>query len=402
MRILLAEDETATRLRLESYLKRWGYEVASAKNGQLAWELFEGSVFQMVISDWEMPIVDGIELVQRIRSAKTGSYVYILMLTSRSETSDVVDGMETGADDFLKKPFDRNELRVRLRAGERILELEKSLEARNADLQKANQQLGAALEELRETQAQLVESEKMASLGQLVTGVAHEINTPVGICVTAASHIAKKTGDIFSRLNDSTLKKSDLARFLQDAAESGELLLSNARRAAELIQSFKQVSVDQSVEKPKSFGVQEFFNELPINLEPQLKGTELSLEVTCNSSAEANSFPSALNQILAELVTNSLVHAYDDGEKGSIHVDATNDEGNLKIRYSDDGRGIPAENLEKIFDPFFTTSRDKGNGLGLQIVYNQITSKFGGTVQCESVEGEGATFSISVPLIAVE
>jgi sigma-B regulation protein RsbU (phosphoserine phosphatase) len=148
MRVLLAEDEKTTRVRLQSYLKRWGYDIVAVENGKLALEEFEKQEFQIVITDWEMPEMDGLELVKRIRDSFISSYVYILLLTSRAEKQDIVDGMEGGADDFLTKPFDRNELRVRIRAGERIIKLEKSLAEQNHHLEEANVRLASANERM--------------------------------------------------------------------------------------------------------------------------------------------------------------------------------------------------------------------------------------------------------------
>ena len=137
MKVLIADDQELIRFKLHMDLEKWGYEVVSAENGQEAWEKFQAGDSRLVISDWEMPVMNGLELVRRIREASTEKYVYIIMLTARSETEDVVDGMETGADDFLTKPFKKQELRVRLRAGERIVQLEQSLAARNMDLEEA-------------------------------------------------------------------------------------------------------------------------------------------------------------------------------------------------------------------------------------------------------------------------
>jgi len=153
MNILIAEDETTTRLRLQSYVKQWGYEVAAAKDGAEALEIFRNGDFPIVVSDWEMPNMDGLELVRRIRETPGGGYIYIILLTARSEKEDLVLGMEVGADDFLSKPFDRNELRVRLRAGERIIDLEQNLARQNKELEKSNLDLAEANTRLGEANA---------------------------------------------------------------------------------------------------------------------------------------------------------------------------------------------------------------------------------------------------------
>lgn len=137
MRVLLAEDEVVSRKLLQTYLEKWGHEVIATSSGSEAWELFEQSDFQMVMTDWMMPEMDGLELIRRIRAARRPAYVYAILLTARSQKEDLVKGMEAGADDFVAKPFDRDELRMRIRAGERIVQLERDLAAQNKALREA-------------------------------------------------------------------------------------------------------------------------------------------------------------------------------------------------------------------------------------------------------------------------
>ena len=170
MKVLIAEDEPLSRRLLQSQLEKWGHEVTAAADGDAAWRLFQAGNYPVVISDWMMPELDGPDLVRRVRACERPGYVYIILLTSRALKEDVVEGMEAGADDFVTKPFDREELRVRLRAGERIVRLEHTLAQQN--------------QALREAQAALVESEKLASLGRVAAGIAHEINNPIATSAT--------------------------------------------------------------------------------------------------------------------------------------------------------------------------------------------------------------------------
>jgi signal transduction histidine kinase len=260
-------------------------------------------------------------------------------------------------------------------------------------------QLSQAVEDLRATQSQLVEAEKMAALGGLVAGVAHEINTPVGVGVTAASLLEDKTiafREVYQRGN---MKRSDLEKYLHTAEQSGSMLLKNLKRAAELIQSFKQVAVDQSSEERRKFKVKAYLKEILVSLRPRLKRTQHTIQINGDEDLTLDSFPGVFSQIVTNLVMNSLIHAYEPDEWGQITFYFEQEDGRLNFEYGDDGRGIPEENLSKIFEPFFTTGRGQGgSGLGLHIVYNLVTQKLDGTIRCESKVGVGTRFIIEVPL----
>ena len=270
---------------------------------------------------------------------------------------------------------------------------------RTQQLEQANLELKQTLEQLNRTHKQLVESEKMASLGGLVAGVAHEINTPVGIGVTAASHLENKTREMLEEYRAGGLKRSRLEEFLGLCDESTRMILVNLRRASDLIRSFKQVAVDRSTEERRKFALHDYLEEVLLSLKPHLKKTAISVELDCDPELEIDSYPGAYSQILTNLVMNSLVHAYDPGQAGRIRVEITHGEDRLRLVYSDDGKGIAPGDLDKIFEPFYTTKRGRGGtGLGLHILYNIVTQKLEGTVHCESLPGQGTTFTLDVPL----
>jgi signal transduction histidine kinase len=284
-----------------------------------------------------------------------------------------------------------------------VSELNKTLEKRVLDrtkeLEGSNKSLKEALEKLQLTQNQLVQSEKMVALGGLVAGVSHEINTPVGVSVTAASHLQEKTKEITSLFTSSAMKKSDLERYLNLTNEGTEVILSNLARASELIKSFKQVAVDQSSEGKRKFNVREYIFQVLLSLKPKLKKTNIHIGVNCDDKLEIESYPGALSQIITNLIMNSLVHAFEEGEEGAIIFDVEKQDKNLIFTYSDNGKGISKDIIGKIFDPFFTTKRGKGGtGLGLNIVYNIITQTLEGTIECESEVGIGTIFKIIIPI----
>ncbi|MFZ4730684.1 MAG: sensor histidine kinase, partial [Pseudanabaena sp.] len=261
------------------------------------------------------------------------------------------------------------------------------------------QELSQALSNLQSAQTELVKSEKMAALGGLVAGIAHEINTPIGIGVTAASLITDKIQELSDSLQKGLLKRSDLDKFLDTLKQSSLIVLANLNRAAELIQSFKQVAVDQSSEERRAFDLKTYLEEVLLNLQPKLKRTKINVLIDCPDNIILDSFPGLISQIATNLVMNSLLHAYDAGDNGTICFCVTQYSDSLSLQYSDDGKGIPSDNIDKIFDPFYTTKRGQGgSGLGLHIVYNLVTQKLQGTITCESQVGVGTKFMMQIPL----
>jgi len=258
-----------------------------------------------------------------------------------------------------------------------------------------------ALKELKEAQAHLVQSEKMAALGSLVAGVAHEINTPIGIALTGASLLAEKTGTIRTAFESGRLRKPDFADYIDTAAEATQLMMLNVDRAAQLIQSFKQIAVDQASEERRVFDMRDYIHEVLRSLGMRLKKAAHIVEVRCPDDLLLDSYPGALSQVLTNFVMNSIVHGYAPGQAGRLTVAVTRPSpDDVELRYSDDGRGIPPELHGRVFEPFFTTSRGTGgSGLGLNIVYNIVTRTLKGRVTLDSAPGRGTTFTLRFPRV---
>jgi PAS domain S-box-containing protein len=277
-------------------------------------------------------------------------------------------------------------------------ELEHRVDARTRDLQSANGQLRRTLDELRQAQKQLVESEKMAALGALVAGVAHEINTPLGIGVTAASHLETESKRVRGLVAEGALKRSDLDAYLDTASGSSELILRNLKRADHLVKSFKQVAVDQSSEQRRVIELAEYLDEILTSLHPRLKRTNHTVGVDCDPAIRVQTFPGALYQVVVNLVINSLVHGFDGIDAGRIDIAVRCAGGQVEIDYRDNGRGMDEAVRLRIFEPFFTTKRGQGgSGLGMHIVYNLVSQMLGGTVACESAPGAGVRFLVRFP-----
>ncbi|WP_135546391.1 HAMP domain-containing sensor histidine kinase [Paenibacillus cymbidii] len=255
--------------------------------------------------------------------------------------------------------------------------------------------LESRYEELQNAQKQLVQSEKMVALGSLVAGISHEINTPVGIGVTAVSFLDQKTNEFAVSFRENKVKRSDVETYLRTIGDSIAIIRTNLQRASDLVRSFKQVSVDQSSEARRTFRVKEYLEEVLLSLHPRLKKTHQQVVVDCDESIEITSFPGAISQIVTNLLMNSLTHAYEPDDEGTIRIAVARSGDKLTFRYSDDGKGMEPDVASKMFDPFFTTNRGGGGtGLGMHIVYNLATQTLGGTIHCESERGVGTTVTI--------
>jgi signal transduction histidine kinase len=273
-----------------------------------------------------------------------------------------------------------------------------ALAAEVAEKTNANTELESTLARLRETQAQLVQSEKLASLGALVAGVAHEINTPVGVGVTAASTLRAKAVRLQQRHAVEPLKPDDIDRFIAMADEATRIILTNLERAAGLIRSFKQVAVDQSSDERRRFGLKRYIEEVLLSLGPRLRKTPHTVTLDCPEALQVDSYPGAIAQILTNLISNSLIHAFSPDKHGHIELHLREVEGHVELVYRDDGCGMPPADLARIFDPFFTTKRGSGgSGLGMHIVFNLVTQMLAGTITVKSTVGNGVEFRIMFP-----
>ena len=257
----------------------------------------------------------------------------------------------------------------------------------------------SVVKEIKATQKQLLQSEKMASLGGLVAGVAHEINTPIGIALTGISHLSYISKNIVKLYKDDNLSQEEFEEYLKSVEDASDSSLKSINKASELIRSFKKVSVDQTNEETRIFNLNEYTHELILSLNTVIKNRPISVHVDIPKELNINSLPGAYGQIITNLIMNSLIHGYNKEDNGNIYIDAFLDTKNITIIYEDDGKGIDEKNLNKIFDPFFTTARTSGgSGLGLHILYNIITTTFKGIITCKSKKGDGVKFTITFPI----
>jgi signal transduction histidine kinase len=394
MRILIADDDSVSRHFLQYYLEKWGYEVTPAQDGAEAWRLFEGSFFPMVITDWMMPEIDGPALLRRIRASQRPGYVYAILLSARSQKEDLVEGMESGADDFLTKPFDRDELRVRLRAGERIIRLE---------------------HHLREAQAALIQNEQLASVGRLAAGVAHEINNPISFVVNNIAMLRRDVQTALKMLDaygegrdDLSRAKPELAALVARLEEEMDLayvrenlgrifdstadglrriraIVQNLRDFARLDEAqFKEVDLATALESTLS------------TLRHELEDKALRVTTDFQQCPPVACHPGKINQMFFNILLNAVQAS---AREGLLEVRTRPDgDSAVVVEIEDRGCGISPEHLPRIFEPFFTTKPvGSGTGLGLSVSYG-IARDHGGSLEAESRVGQGSLFRIRLPV----
>jgi two-component system, NtrC family, sensor kinase len=382
-------------------LKKWQYNVVEAEHGAQAWDRFQQEHFPLVLTDWMMPEMDGLELTKRIRASVSAGYTYIILLTAKSEKEDLVQAMEAGADDFLIKPCNVDELRVRVREGERIIRLEQTLAEQNR--------------QLREAQAALVQSEKLLSVAQLAAGMAHEINNPISY-VSNNLEVLRRTvpslidvltkyrsaGDLLASL------RTDLADELGTLKDASDLdwvqenlprllgsSLEGLRRVRDIVNNlrdFARLDNAELGEMDLNAALRSTAEVLAHEMDARRVTAELRLQedlppVLCR--------PAKVHQVLYNLLLNA---AQASQANGRIFLRTSVDADAVIVEVEDHGCGIEATHLPRIFEPFFTTKPvGRGTGLGLAISYG-IVRDHGGTIDVESAINRGSTFRVRLPL----
>jgi len=337
--------------------------------------------FQSIIST---PIVNLSNKMKKI--AKTGKYSDPIEKIYDDELGNLYDGFNSMMDQLQRRKdaqeASQDELKI----------LNSELENR---VLKRTQELEKSLTTIKRTQSQLIQSEKMAALGGLVAGVAHEINTPIGLSITGITHIKDQTMSLKKLYDKQNMSQQEFENYLKINLDINDSIYLNLKRAAELIQSFKEVAVTQSNESKYDFNLRENIDHILISLRNHLKKTDIDVKIECDKALRIYSDPGSISQIFTNFITNSLLHGFKKGDKGIINIKVTEKDKNIHIIYKDSGKGIKKDDLPKIFNPFFTTNRQEGGtGLGLNIVYNIVTSKLNGTINAKSIFGQGVEFEI--------
>lgn len=388
--VLTIDDDQAVRESLANFLEDFGYNVLQAEDGEHGLEVFAAEHPDLILVDLRMPRMDGLQVLAKVQ--KLSPQTPVMVVSGAGDIRDVVEALRRGAWDYLVKPI--QDMNILLHSVETCLERAR-LQRQNREYQ---QSLEESLEKLHRTQKEMIQSAKMAALGDLVAGVAHEVNTPIGVSVTAASFLAERTRQLRDLYGKGEMKRSDLEKYLALAEESSGSVLSNLERAAELVQSFKKVAADQSSEEKRVFGMKNYLEQILLSLRPQFKRTPHQVSMECPDDLTLDSYPGAIMQIMTNLIMNSLLHGFADGRAGAISITVEPAGENVALTYRDTGVGMDQEQKERIYDPFYTTTRGSGGtGLGMNIVYNLVTQTLKGSIILETSPGQGAVFVLTLP-----
>jgi DNA-binding response OmpR family regulator len=389
--ILVVEDTPASLKLLSDLLGNAGYLVRQAPDGELALWSARARPPELILLDINMPGIDGFEVCRRLKADATLAAIPVIFLSAQYEMDDKVRGFHAGAVDFIGKPYQAEEVLARTRAHVRLARTQQQLAA-------ANEQLSQTLGALHAAQAEMARAERLAALGTLVAGIAHELNTPLGNSVLIASTLEERARQFCERL-DSGLRRSELTRYATDTGHAAGLLLRNLHKSAELIDCFKQVAVDQASERRCQFDLSHVVEETMLNLKPGLAQSGVQLHLTLAPHIALDSFPRAIAHILGQLTRNAQLHAF-GSEGGQISVATAMADGLAVLDYQDNGSGIAAAHLGRVFEPFFTTRMGVGTGgLGLHIVHNMLVNVLGGAVEVSSAPGQ-TRFTMRLPLQA--
>lgn len=353
----------------------------------------------------DVPISEVLIMIPARQGSETRNWTYICKNGQRLKVSLTVTRVLDGAGKIVGFLGIARDITLQLHAEKALQELnyqlEKRVEERTSELEDTNKNLAQTMHDLQVAQTELVRSEKLTALGDIVAVVAHEINTPIGNCLTVATTMRDRSNELQAEIEEGTIRRSSLTRYLTDNKTGMDILIRGLHRSSDLISNFKQVAVDQTSEQRRTFKLNKVIHEVVALLMPMLRKTPYKLDITIPEDIVMDSFPGPIEQIISNLIHNSVLHAFEGAEVGTMMLTAILQDHYVAIEFSDNGKGIPENHLNRIFDPFFTTKLGRGGtGLGLNIVHNIVKKMLGGQIEVSSRTGKGTAFMLLLPLVA--
>ncbi|MYM70567.1 response regulator [Pseudoduganella sp. FT55W] len=387
--ILIVDDSPSYLAALLDRLERHGFLIVLA---QTAAEGLMRAAFaepDLILLDVVMPDIDGFEACRRLKAGKNTKDIPVIFMTGLTDPKQKVTGFDAGGVDYITKPFQIEEVLARINT--------------HLALRRANRELQDMIATLAKAREDLVRNEKLAGLGALVAGIAHELNTPIGNSLMAASTFEMQTDDISRHITaEGGITRKEFEHYIENARLSVDILSRNLHRAADIVTNFKQVAVDQTSSQRRSFLLGEVIAGNLLTLQPTIKRTPFVIQQHVPADLMMESYPGPLGQVVTNLINNAILHGYDGRSEGLIAVSAQlSAQGWVTLSVEDHGVGIARDDLPRIFDPFFTTKMGVGgSGLGLNIVHNIVTEILGGRIDVASEVGGGTRFTLTLPMSA--
>lgn len=372
--ILVVDDVPAVSDFLAAILSSEGYKVTCLNCGEQAIEYVSQNEVDLILLDVMMEGIDGFETCRQIKSDNIARHIPVIFVTAKGDTQDVVEGFQVGATDFLVKPLRKEDVCARVQTQLKVREF------------------------IQAQQAQIIQAEKLASLAELMGEFSHELETPIGIILTAQTHLAERLETFRTLMDANQLTKSKLTNFIDTVEDSTKLTIANVNRAIERTSSFKRLSVDQCSEERRHFNLYNYLHHIELALRSKFINTDHNIVIECEGEITIDSFPGALSQVVINLINNSLIHAFEDNDKGLIELKVNRKDDGVSIEYRDNGQGIAPDHLPKIFSQYYTSKpQEGGTGLGLYLVKSIVEKKLNGHLICTSELGKGTVFVIDLP-----
>lgn len=387
--ILIVDDSLSYLAALLDRLERHGFMIVLAQTAAEGLMRAEFAEPDLILLDVVMPGVDGFEACRRLKASKATKDIPVIFMTGLTDPKQKVTGFDAGGVDYITKPFQIEEVLARINT--------------HLALRKANRELQDMVATLAKAREDLVRNEKLASLGAMVAGIAHELNTPIGNSLMAATTFEVQANDINNHLTrEGGITRKEFEYFIRNAQLTTEILNRNLNRAADIVTNFKQVAVDQTSSQRRSFLLSEVVAGNVLTLQPTIKRTPFVIQQRIPEEIMMESYPGPLGQVLTNLINNAILHGYDGRNVGLIDISASqNSQGWVILNVEDHGEGIQKSDLPHIFDPFFTTKLGVGgSGLGLHIVHNIVVEILGGSIDVVSELGGGTRFTLTLPISA--
>lgn len=417
---LLIIDDTPTNLGVMTpWFEQHGFEVSIAQDGEDGIARALRVCPDLILLDVMMPGIDGFETCRRLKAHERTRNIPVIFMTSLNDTASKLAGFEAGGVDYVTKPIQIVEVMARVNTHLTLAGFQRQMMARNSALQdelalrkqaesellRANANLSKTLTVLQSTQQELIRTAKLAGLGAVVAGVAHELNTPIGNALLTSGTLHESALRIADLFADDKLKKAELGKFLKAVEQGSDLVGRNLARAGTLIEHFKHLSVDQTNDRRRRFMLKDVVCQVIGHFQQQLDqfGHRVMVELAADIAME--SYPGVLDVVLSHFFSNSLLHGFEAINRGGIiKIEAIIHQPDwVRLRFSDNGHGIANERLGKIFDPFYTTKLGRGSsGIGLYVSYNLCTAILGAQISVTSTFGEGTEFVLDLPILAPE